>query len=347
MLLGAGRERPGGRRRRLRRRAATRSPATVTRPVAARSPAARPGCPAERTRRPRSSRVGDCGNDVKHAELDPQLEGVRRRRAGLGRRVRRVDRGRRPQPSSAGRRPARLTASLDDATTRAGRRALDSQGRRHLVRPRLLRQRDGLRRELTRRIVGVAHKTLPCGTKVTIRYEGTLRPHHGHRPRPLRQGRPWDLTYAAAAQLGFEGVDTIQVASSLARSAERRARRRQGSPAGGYPLGADGVRAMRRQGAPASSPGPGADSAALRPGSGTRSAPAGRPPRGSPRRSSRARAPPRRGAGFGRRRRSAAPRGRRAAPASFSSADLKLRASEISSRPRPARPRARACWAIE
>ena len=37
--------------------------------------------------------------------------------------------------------------------------------------------------------LGVAHKTLPCGTKVTLRHNGRKRPRAGDRPRALR-GRP-------------------------------------------------------------------------------------------------------------------------------------------------------------
>lgn len=53
--------------------------------------------------------------------------------------------------------------------------------------------------------LGVAHKTLPCGTKVTLR-------HHGHKVRvpvidrgPYVGGREYDLTEATAAKLGFHG----------------------------------------------------------------------------------------------------------------------------------------------
>ncbi len=70
---------------------------------------------------------------------------------------------------------------------------------------------------LTRRIVGVAHKTLPCGTRVVIRYEGTYVRTTVIDRGPYANGARWDLTRAAAAQLGFEGVETIQVAK-LARA---------------------------------------------------------------------------------------------------------------------------------
>ena len=53
--------------------------------------------------------------------------------------------------------------------------------------------------------LGVAHKTLPCGTKVTLR-------HNGHKVRvpvidrgPYVGGREYDLTEATAQRIGFHG----------------------------------------------------------------------------------------------------------------------------------------------
>ena len=53
--------------------------------------------------------------------------------------------------------------------------------------------------------LGVAHKTLPCGTKVTLR-------HNGRRVRvpvidrgPYAGAREYDLTAATARKLGFRG----------------------------------------------------------------------------------------------------------------------------------------------
>jgi rare lipoprotein A len=57
--------------------------------------------------------------------------------------------------------------------------------------------------------LGVANKTLPCGTKVTLRY-------HGHQVTvpvidrgPYVPGRDYDLTGAARARLHFGGVRTL------------------------------------------------------------------------------------------------------------------------------------------
>ena len=73
-----------------------------------------------------------------HAQLDPQLQAVRdRRRPRRG--VRRRDRGCGHQPP--GRRRSRRLRRGRRGDTRRPRR-LDAPRRRHLVRPRLLRQRD-------------------------------------------------------------------------------------------------------------------------------------------------------------------------------------------------------------
>ena len=57
--------------------------------------------------------------------------------------------------------------------------------------------------------LGVAHKTLPCGTLVEFYYRGrTLRVPVIDRG-PYANGAAWDLTDAAAAKLGFNGLDYV------------------------------------------------------------------------------------------------------------------------------------------
>jgi hypothetical protein len=63
---------------------------------------------------------------------------------------------------------------------------------------------------LTPGTLGVANKTLPCGTRVTIRYHGrTVRVKVVDRG-PYVGGRDYDLTAATASRLGFRGVGAIQ-----------------------------------------------------------------------------------------------------------------------------------------
>lgn len=62
---------------------------------------------------------------------------------------------------------------------------------------------------LTSATLGVANKTLPCGTLVTLRYDGhTLRVPVIDRG-PYVAGREFDLTEATKRTLGFEGVGDV------------------------------------------------------------------------------------------------------------------------------------------
>jgi rare lipoprotein A len=63
--------------------------------------------------------------------------------------------------------------------------------------------------ELTSSTWGVANKTLPCGTLVTLRYDGhTVRVPVVDRG-PYVAGREFDLTEATKRALGFEGVGEV------------------------------------------------------------------------------------------------------------------------------------------
>jgi rare lipoprotein A len=68
--------------------------------------------------------------------------------------------------------------------------------------------------------IGVANKTLPCGTPVKFVW-------HGHSivapvidRGPYIQGRAWDLTSAAAEALEFEGVGRIRYAVAIEYAAK-------------------------------------------------------------------------------------------------------------------------------
>jgi rare lipoprotein A len=63
--------------------------------------------------------------------------------------------------------------------------------------------------QLTSSTMGVANKTLPCGTLVTLRYGGhTVRVPVIDRG-PYVAGRDFDLTEATKRALGFEGVGQV------------------------------------------------------------------------------------------------------------------------------------------
>lgn len=57
--------------------------------------------------------------------------------------------------------------------------------------------------------LGVAHKTLPCGTKVTFRYRGRSATVRVIDRGPYIAGREWDLTAATKAKLGFGSTGTV------------------------------------------------------------------------------------------------------------------------------------------
>jgi hypothetical protein len=62
---------------------------------------------------------------------------------------------------------------------------------------------------LTSSTLGVANKTLPCGTRVTLRYgQRTVRVRVIDRG-PYVAGREFDLTEATKRALGFEGVGVV------------------------------------------------------------------------------------------------------------------------------------------
>ncbi len=57
--------------------------------------------------------------------------------------------------------------------------------------------------KLTKDLVGVAHKRLPCGTQVSFLYRGRTLTVPVVDRGPFANGAKWDLTAAAAQQLGF------------------------------------------------------------------------------------------------------------------------------------------------
>jgi rare lipoprotein A (peptidoglycan hydrolase) len=63
--------------------------------------------------------------------------------------------------------------------------------------------------------LGVAHKTLPCGTTVKFVYHGHALVTQVIDRGPYVKGRAWDLTQAASEALEFEGVGTVRYAVAL------------------------------------------------------------------------------------------------------------------------------------
>lgn len=63
---------------------------------------------------------------------------------------------------------------------------------------------------LTTRTLGVAHRTLPCGTKVTFRHRGRSLVTRVIDRGPFTSGIEWDLTNAARLRLGFDGTGPVR-----------------------------------------------------------------------------------------------------------------------------------------
>lgn len=64
-------------------------------------------------------------------------------------------------------------------------------------------------KRLTASVMGVAHKTLPCGTKVRFRYRGRTAVARVIDRGPYVAGREWDLAPAVKRKLGFGDVGTV------------------------------------------------------------------------------------------------------------------------------------------
>jgi rare lipoprotein A len=63
--------------------------------------------------------------------------------------------------------------------------------------------------------LGVAHKTLPCGTTVKFVYHGHALVTQVIDRGPYVKGRAWDFTQAASEALGFDGVGRVRYAIAL------------------------------------------------------------------------------------------------------------------------------------
>ncbi len=69
--------------------------------------------------------------------------------------------------------------------------------------------------------IGVAHRTLPCGTTVKFSYHGHTLVTRVIDRGPYTPGNDFDLTNGARLALGFEGVDTVRYAVALGSSKHR------------------------------------------------------------------------------------------------------------------------------
>lgn len=66
---------------------------------------------------------------------------------------------------------------------------------------------------LTHQTLGVAHKRLPCGTKVALRYRGRTVVVPVIDRGPYSHGVDFDLTYATARKLGIDQTSHVRAAA--------------------------------------------------------------------------------------------------------------------------------------
>jgi len=117
------------------------------------------------------------------------------------------------RPSWVGSRYARVTFRGDAANARSVRRV----GALHAYRSALASRYDlyggplGCGGRLGYHSLVVAHKTLPCGTRVRVRYRGRSVTATVRDRGPYVGGREYDLAGAVARRLGFNGVGRIWV----------------------------------------------------------------------------------------------------------------------------------------
>jgi hypothetical protein len=77
--------------------------------------------------------------------------------------------------------------------------------------PRFWGRRTACGLRLTRRTMGVAHRRLPCGTKVEIYHRNRTVVVPVIDRGPFVAGRQWDLTQAAAEAIGLEGTGRVGI----------------------------------------------------------------------------------------------------------------------------------------
>lgn len=78
---------------------------------------------------------------------------------------------------------------------------------------------------LTRKTIGVAHKTLPCGTQVDLYYGGRTITVPVIDRGPFVPGREWDLTQATAEALGVRSTVRIGALAPEATAFKKKSRR--------------------------------------------------------------------------------------------------------------------------
>ncbi len=170
-----------------------------------------PGCPNRQFGR-RTLRLGDCGGDVQ--TLNWILKSRRYRQAPLAGEF---------EPTTAeavrsfqGDAGLGVDGVVDDYTAAALVAGMPAQPATWYG-PGFFGNQTACGETLTRGTLGVAHRTLRCGSKVVLRYRGRYVRTTVIDRGPFTNGAKWDLTQATARQLGFTHTDEIRVAKLAAR----------------------------------------------------------------------------------------------------------------------------------
>ncbi len=79
--------------------------------------------------------------------------------------------------------------------------------------PGFFGQRTACGKKLSRKTIGVAHRRLPCGTKVALKYGSRYVRARVIDRGPYMSGVRWDLTQKTARKLHLQTTDTIRAAA--------------------------------------------------------------------------------------------------------------------------------------
>jgi peptidoglycan hydrolase-like protein with peptidoglycan-binding domain len=157
----------------------------------------------------RALQLGDCGDDVKTLNwvlsTEPSAADV-----SLGEEF--------DEPTDVAVRELQAGAGLNETgvvNDRTRRRIKSGMGRQKAswYGPGFYGNDTACGKRLRRTTIGVAHKRLPCGTKVTFNKGGRWLRARVIDRGPYSKGVRWDLTEAAAQELGLEYTESVRAAA--------------------------------------------------------------------------------------------------------------------------------------
>jgi rare lipoprotein A (peptidoglycan hydrolase) len=160
----------------------------------------------------RTLALGDCGKDVKTLNWILNSKPVQR-----------LDRSA-PLHRAYESNTEQTVRTFEKATGQTTNGVVEKQTRSALIRkampksvatwygPGFWGNRTACGKRLKRKTVGVAHKRLPCGSRVVVRYKGNWLRTRVIDRGPYAHGAKWDLTRKAARKLDFTVTDKVRVA---------------------------------------------------------------------------------------------------------------------------------------